>query len=46
MSRARTTVGAVADEPRRFGLGALLVVVALCTAVFAILGILVAHFVH
>jgi hypothetical protein len=33
-------------EPKRYGLGTLLLVVALSTAVFAILGVLVAHLVH
>jgi hypothetical protein len=36
----------VAGEPKRFGLGALLLVVAISTGLFAILGILVAHLVH
>lgn len=41
-----TTVGRVTEDAKRYGLGALLLVVALSTAIFAILGMLVAHFVH
>jgi hypothetical protein len=39
-------VGRGDGEPRRYGFGAVLVVIAVSTAVFAVLGVLVAHIGH
>jgi hypothetical protein len=42
---SRVSVSLVPDEQKRYGLGMLLLVVGVSTGLFAVLGVLVAHFV-